>query len=151
VIDKIVSGGQTGADRAGLDWVIKTGIPHGGWCPKGRKAEDGAIPLRYNLQETSTANYLQRTEQNVIDSDGTVIFSIKPELIGGSKRTLDFAMKHKKPVLLICAIASDPVKMLRDFVTGFGITTLNVAGPRASSEPTIAKFVTKVLEEACPT
>jgi hypothetical protein len=148
VITKIVSGGQTGGDRAALDFAISRGIPHGGWCPKGRKAEDGRIPPHYNLQETSTANYLQRTKQNVIDSDGTVIFSIKPVLVGGSKRTLDFALKHHKPPLLVCSIARDAPGLLREFVRGCGIKTLNVAGSRASSEPTIAEFVKKVLNEA---
>ena len=150
MIEKIVSGGQTGADRAALDWAIRRGIPHGGWCPKGRLAEDGPIPSKYELQETTTKNYLQRTEQNVIDSDGTVIFSIKPELTGGSKRTFDFALKYKRPVLLICPLANDPGKMLRDFVRGCEIRTLNVAGPRASNEPAIADFVMRVLDEAVP-
>ena len=75
-VEKIVSGGQTGADRAGLDFAIAHGIPHGGWCPKGRKAEDGTIPERYGLSETSRADYLQRTEANVRESDGTVIFTV---------------------------------------------------------------------------
>jgi hypothetical protein len=83
---KITSGGQTGADRAGLDWAIKNGIDHGGWCPKGRKAEDGTIQGQYQLQEASSGNYLQRTEWNVRDSDGTVIFSIGEELTGDPER-----------------------------------------------------------------
>ena len=73
---KIISGGQTGADRAALEFAIKQGIPHGGWCPKGRRSEDGQIDAKYQLQETPSSNYLQRTEWNVRDSDGTVIFSI---------------------------------------------------------------------------
>jgi hypothetical protein len=73
---KIVSGSQTGADRAALDWAIEHGIPHGSWCPKGRWAEDGPIDGRYQLQETSTENYVQRTKWNARDSDGTVVFSI---------------------------------------------------------------------------
>jgi hypothetical protein len=150
MIEKIVSGGQTGADRAALDWAISRGIPHGGWCPKGRLAEDGPIPAKYQLQETSTKNYLQRTEQNVIDSDGTVIFSIRPVLTGGSKRTMDVALKRKRPVLLICPVAKDPAKMLREFVRGCEIKTLNVAGPRASNEPKIADFVMKVLDDTFP-
>ena len=86
-ITKIVSGGQTGADRAALDWAIEYEIPHGGWCPKGRLAEDGAIPAQYRLQESQSKNYLQRTEWNVRDTDGTVIFTMEPHLSGGSKRT----------------------------------------------------------------
>ena len=84
---KIVSGGQTGADRAALDWAISRGVPHCGWCPKGGRAEDGPIPARYCLEESGSANYLVRTERNVVDSDGTVIFTLETELTGGSKRT----------------------------------------------------------------
>jgi len=87
LIIKIVSGGQTGADRAALDFAIEHGIPHGGWCPKGRQAEDGPIDGRYQLKETPTSDYAQRTEWNVRDSDATVLFSLAPELTGGSKKT----------------------------------------------------------------
>ncbi len=99
MIEKIISGSQTGADRAALDWAIEHGIPHGGWCPKGRLAEDCPIDARYQLQETPGSSYLQRTEWNVRDADGTVIFSITSGLSGGSKKTLDLAKKHNKPVL----------------------------------------------------
>ena len=96
-IAKIASGGQTGADRAGLDFAIEHGIPHGGWCPKGRLAEDGPIDARYDLKETPSSNYLQRTEWNARDADGTVVFSIGPTLSGGSKKTVSLAHKHGKP------------------------------------------------------
>jgi hypothetical protein len=92
----IVSGGQTGADRAALAWALKHNLPCGGWCPKGRKAEDGPIDSKYPLKETPSASYLQRTEWNVRDSDATVSFSIQPTLSGGSKRTMEFARKHNK-------------------------------------------------------
>ena len=72
--ERIVSGGQTGADRAALDWAIERGIPHGGWCPRGRRAEDGRIDRRYALRETPAHDYQQRTRWNVRDSDGTLIF-----------------------------------------------------------------------------
>jgi hypothetical protein len=75
MINKIISGGQTGADRAALDFALKFNIPHGGWIPKGRIAEDGPLPAKYQLQEMPTSSYPKRTEQNVIDSDGTLIFS----------------------------------------------------------------------------
>ena len=87
MLAKIISGGQTGVDRAALDVAIAMGIPHGGWCPKGRRAEDGTIPARYHLAETRSAAYRQRTEWNVRDSEGTVIFTISPVLIGGSMGT----------------------------------------------------------------
>ena len=77
-LKKIISGGQTGVDRAALDFAIEHDIPYGGWCPKGRKAEDGPIGSRYLLKETPTSTYPQRTEWNVRDSDGTVIFSLAP-------------------------------------------------------------------------
>lgn len=99
-IARIVSGGQTGADRGGLDAAIHCGLPHGGWCPKGRKAEDGAIPARYAMQEMSSTDYLRRTEQNVIDSDATLVFTLG-RATGGSLRTLEFAHGHEKPWLHI--------------------------------------------------
>lgn len=99
-IIKIVSGGQTGADRGGLEAALYCKIPHGGWCPKGRKAEDGIIPDKYQLKETLSSDYLHRTESNVLDSDATLIFTIG-KLTGGSLRTMEFAKKHEKPVLHI--------------------------------------------------
>ena len=83
-ITKIISGGQTGADRAGLDVALAHDFPHGGWCPKGRKAEDGPIDAQYELTETPSANYLQRTEWNVRDTDGTIVFTIAKEITAGS-------------------------------------------------------------------
>ena len=85
----------------GLDWAIWHDFPHGGWCPKFRKAEDGKIPAQYLLTETPSSDYLQRTEWNVRDSDGTVIFTLSDRLSGGSKKTLLFAEKHRKPYLHI--------------------------------------------------
>ena len=152
MITKIVSGGQTGADRAALDVAIAIGIPHGGWCPKGRLAEDGTIDPKYHLNETPASEYSQRTEWNVRDSDATVIFSIKPILDGGSKSTAELAQKLKKPWLHLSAEkeASSAVKKLSAFFTEYQIRTLNVAGPRLSEEPCIAEFVTRVLEaEIC--
>ena len=95
----IVSGGQSGADVAALDWAIAHMVDHGGWCPKGRRSEDGPIPPHYLLMETPQANYLQRTEWNVRDSDATVIFTLTDVLDGGSKRTAQFADKLHRPWL----------------------------------------------------
>ena len=145
---KIVSGGQTGADRAALDWAISRGVAHGGWCPKGRRAEDGPIPDGYALQETDSPNYLIRTEQNVIDSDGTVVFSIKPLLSGGSKKTADFARKHGKPLLHLHPGIETPGQQLAAFIRTNGIKVLNVAGSRLSGEPRIAEFVLAALKAA---
>ena len=152
IIQKIVSGGQTGADRAALDWAIARGIPHGGWCPKGRKAEDGPLDARYQLQETPRADYLQRTEWNARDSDGTVVVSIAEVLTGGSKKTVDLARKHGKPVLHISQaggrVAAEMA--LRRFVEENNIRALNVAGPRGSKEPSVAAFVNDLLESTWP-
>ncbi len=146
---KIVSGGQTGADRAALDWAIDNDIPHGGWCPAGRLAEDGVIDSKYNLWETSKADYLQRTEWNVRDSDATVIFSIKADLMGGSLATQKLADKHLKASLHLTSLQS-PVEnatQLRGFIRKHEIKVLNIAGPRASGEPELRPLVQTVLDE----
>jgi hypothetical protein len=145
---KIISGGQTGADRAALDWAIENAVPHGGWCPLGRKAEDGIIDGRYDLKETPTSHYMQRTEWNVRDSDATVIVSIRPVLEGGSRKTLDFARKQKKPCLVLSQAASrgDPAARLDRFLKENKVRVLHVAGPRASEEPEIGEFVKALLD-----
>ena len=150
MIEKIVSGGQTGADRAGLDVAIRWGFPYGGWCPKGRKAEDGAIPWIYQLTETPSASYLQRTEWNVRDSDATVIFTIAATLTGGSKRTEEFAAKHRKPCLHLPRQGGsyEPVQVLQRFVEANSVAVLNVAGTRGSKEPDVWKFAYEALEAA---
>lgn len=149
-VKRIVSGGQTGADRAALDFAIEHGIPHGGWCPQGRRSEDGEIGDGYVLKETPTAYYTQRTEWNVRDSDGTVIFSISPALSGGSKATSEFAARLGKPWLHLSeqADGTEAVERLRVFVAKHNILVLNVAGPRSSNEPDVAAFVTSVLRQA---
>jgi hypothetical protein len=119
---KIVSGGQTGADRAALDWALAHGVPCGGWCPKGRKAEDGPIDPKYPLKETPSSSYLQRTEWNVRDSDATVLFSTESDLTGGSKRTMEFARKHKKPRLHLCAEDSAAADKLKAFTEEYRVT-----------------------------
>jgi hypothetical protein len=146
VLQKIVSGGQTGADRAALDFAMEHGIPHGGWCPKGRLAEDGPIDARYQLNETPSTSYSQRTEWNVRDSDGTVVFSIQAKLSGGSKQTVALAHKHRKPVLHLSRSGGPPEMKLLRFITENRIQVLNVAGPRASKEREVAAFVREVLE-----
>jgi hypothetical protein len=134
-IPKIVSGGQTRADRAALDWALSCGIECGGWCPKARKAEDVPIPSKYPLVETPSPNYVQRTEWNVRDTDGTVIISIAEILSGGSKKTLEFAQKHGKPCLHIHSGMKDAGKGLLDFVIQNESKTLNVPDPRPARSP----------------
>jgi hypothetical protein len=147
---RIVSGGQTGADRAALDWAIARGIPHGGWCPRGRKAEDGEIPRRYRLKETPSESYLERTEWNVRDSDGTVILSLTTTLTGGSRRTAELAGQYGKPWLHLAQDEDrgDAGERLLRFVREHDIRILNVAGPRASTEPAVGEFVRAILDQA---
>lgn len=146
---KIISGGQTGADRAGLDFAIAHEIPHGGWCPKGRRAEDGKIDEKYLLKETPNSNYLQRNEWNVRDSDATVIFTMTATLGTGSKKTQDYAKKQKKPVLhLARSMAGDHGRVLNSFLNAHRVKTLNIAGSRGSNEPEVAEFVAGVLAKA---
>src|SRR5436190_22845855 len=115
---KIISGGQTGADRAALDWAVKNDIPHGGWCPRGRKAEDGPIDSRYDLRETQKSSYVQRTEWNVRDSDATVIFVLDPILRGGNRKTIEFVSQYQKPCLVLSKSVSipDATSLLREFI-----------------------------------
>lgn len=146
-IKKIVSGGQTGADRAALNVAIHFGIPHGGWCPRGRLAEDGIIDSRYQLTETSSEDAAQRTEWNVRDSDGTVIFSIAEELSGGSAKTQDFASQYRKPCLHLSRArdSASASRRLHEFIRANQIAVLNVAGPRLSEEGDVAEFVSTTL------
>jgi Circularly permutated YpsA SLOG family len=147
-LKKIISGGQTGVDRAALDFGIEYDIAHGGWCPKGRKAEDGPLVAKYLLTETPSSSYPQRTQWNVRDSDGSIIFSIAPVLSGGSKKTVDFAIKHNKPWLHLHQDSDNPEAALLKFIREHRIEVLNVAGPRASKEEGVAALVRRVLEAA---
>jgi hypothetical protein len=149
VIEKIISGGQTGADRAGLDVAISLNINHGGYCPKGRLAENGPIPMKYNMIEMGSAKYHYRTEKNVQESCGTVIFS-RGRLARGSKLTLDYCLRHKKPCLHIDFNFEDENKpnLLIDFIKESQIQILNVAGQRLSSEKTIYSLSYQCLREA---
>lgn len=147
-IVKIVSGGQTGADRGGLDAAIELDVPHGGWCPKGRLAEDGAIPDNYKQTETGSKNYVKRTEKNVVDSSATSIFT-NGTPTGGSKKTAEFAKKHGKPY--ICLDTEKPdletTERLIDWTRNLRNPQiiLNVAGSRESKAPGIQKQVAKIV------
>ena len=132
---KIISGGQTGIDRAALDVALSLGIPCGGWCPAGRLAADGTIPARYPMRETETADYAARTERNVNEAHGTIILHPGLPLRGGTRTTADFCAQHGKPLLLIDAgrgLAAEAAEQLAIFVRQKQIDVLNVAGPRAS-------------------
>lgn len=144
----IVSGGQTGADRAALDFAIRSGVPHDGWCPRGRLAEDGPLDARYHLRESPSAAYAQRTEWNVRDSDATVLFTTRSELTGGTKLTGELAERMGKPLLHLCADECGPLEaaaQLRKFLVENAVERLNVAGPRASQDADVAAYVDGVL------
>jgi hypothetical protein len=150
---RIISGGQTGADRAALDFAIAAGIPHGGWCPRGRRATDGPIPARYHLRETESAGYLSRTKQNVRDADATVVFTLAPAATGGSAKTLAFAVRVGKPCLHLTPDDPAPATRLRAFLARHGVRCLNVAGSREEKEPGLARWVQQTLAAAfgpCP-
>lgn len=150
MIEKIISGGQTGADRAALNFALKFYMPHGGWIPKGRITEDGPLPDRYLLQEMPTASYPARTEQNVIDSDGTVIFS-RGKPTGDTDYTRQMVLGHKRQLLHIdlnLRSSYDAAHLLLSWIDLQHIKILNVAGPRASKDPAIYNDVFRILEMA---
>jgi len=133
---KIISGGQTGVDRAALDAALESGVSVGGWCPQGRKAEDGPIAEKYPLQELPDSGYKKRTLKNVQDSDATVIIYFE-SISGGTEKTLLYCLNEKKPYLLIDggSITQDIAsKQIKYFIDENQISLLNVAGPRASTE-----------------
>lgn len=134
MLEKIVTGGQTGVDRAALDVALELGFPTGGWCPKGRKAEDGRIDDHYPLRETPRRPYRQRTEWNVRDSDGTLILATG-EPTGGTLLTLRFAEEWKKPFFRVDFADPPGIDSLQKQLTAKAVRVLNIAGPRESTEP----------------
>jgi len=142
---KIVSGGQTGVDRAALDAAQAHDVPVGGWCPKGRRAEDGTIPERYPLKETPLEAYEQRTAWNVRDSDGTLIIT-RDALEGGTALTMNEARRQGRPVLHVRVTDPVPVPMIRAWGEDHDIRVLNVAGPRASEEENIYDEARAIVE-----
>ena len=150
MIKKVISCGQTGADRAALDVAIALGIPHGGWIPKGRITEKGPLPEKYRLQEMPTDSYQKRTEQNVIDSDGTLIVA-RGKLTGGTDYTRQMTLKHKKQLLGIDLDQTDlynAASLVASWIKLRRIEILNVAGPRASKDRQIYSDVINILERA---
>ncbi len=150
-VERIVSGGQTGVDRAGLDAAILMGLAHGGWCPRGRLAEDGRIPPEYRLEETRSADYPARTEQNVIDSDATLIL-YRGRLFGGTDLTCRLAAKHARPLLVVNLQNEPGVSQVHRWLAKHDVRVLNVAGPRESSANGIRdqalEFLCRVFEPA---
>lgn len=157
-VKKIVSGGQTGVDRGGLDAAIALGLPHGGWCPRGRRAEDGPIDAGYRLQTTTSADYRVRTRRNVLHSDGTLLFCSGP-LSGGTRLTATFAVCCSRPYHIVdfSAFASGAdgetaqLHRVAAWLICEEIGVLNIAGPRESRQRGIAhrteRFLCRLLSE----
>ncbi len=133
---RIVSGGQTGVDRAALDVALALGLPCGGWCPRDRRAEDGAIPARYPLQETPSPEYAQRTAWNVRDADATLVLT-RGRPAGGTALTIAIARRLRRPLRVVdLARKADPADVGRWIaIAAQEAGTLNVAGPRESQQP----------------
>lgn len=148
---RIISGGQTGADRAALDFALYYGISCGGYCPRDRKAEDGPIPELYQLKELNSANYSDRTKKNIEASDGTLIFKAQPKLDRGSHLTLEYCKKIRKP-WFIYHLSRNPDQSnyeLYNWIKDQGIITLNIAGNRESLAPGIYRLTYDVLVSFC--
>lgn len=148
---RVVSGGQTGVDQAALDVAIALEMPHSGWIPAGRWTEDGPLPDRYqNMRQTQTSAPAERTERNVIDSDGTLLFS-RGRLTGGSLLTEQLAERHGRPCLCIDLSSSANKDMVvvaarvRSWLETNKIRSLNVAGPRHSKDPEIYSDTKRAL------
>ena len=141
---RIFSGGQTGVDRAALDVAIELGLEHGGWCPQGRRAEDGRIHPRYRLWETDDKDYSSRTRLNVADTDGTLLLN-RGKLEGGSELTAQLAEQLQKPLLLVNLDHPVDAGIFKEWLNRHRIDTLNIAGPRESKQPGIYQQAVNLL------
>lgn len=146
-LKKIISGGETGVDRAGLDIALELQFDHGGSCPRNRRSEDGSIPLLYTLQEMSDTDFLVPTRKNVDDSDGTLILYYE-KMSGGTRYTFEYAQKSGKPVFSLDGSQSIiPIRAFNEWLDQNQIETLNIAGPRASKAPLLEKISRKILRD----
>ena len=153
IVEKIVSGGQTGVDRAALDTALALGISCGGWCPKGRRAEDGPIPARYKLRETAGADYAERTRLNVRDSDGTLVLvrgAAPGSTGGGTGLTIDIAAELGRPIHIVDLETPETAKNVaatRAWLASAGVRVVNVAGPRESEARGVAAAAASFLAD----
>lgn len=144
MISVICSGGQAGADRGGLDAAIAVGLLHRGWCPKGRRAEDGVISPQYLLQECWSSDYLVRTELNVIDSDATILFTRDGSVLTpGTRKTAELCARHGKGVVKFGLDLSDEV--ITNFILALSYRVVNIAGSRESKVPGIQERVKGIM------
>ncbi len=146
-LSKIISGGQTGVHRGALDAALAADFPCGGWCPSGRKAEDGPITAKYPVEELFGADYEQRTRRNVLDSDGTLILFFE-ELSGGTLKTFQYCEHLRRPVLkinLTNTLVDQAATEVMDFIRREQIGCLNIAGPRGSRAPDAAQITTEIV------
>ena len=146
MLTKIVSGGQTGVDRGALDAALELDFDCGGWCPLGRRAEDGPIAVRYPLTESESPRYEPRTEQNIVDSDATLIIT-GGRLEGGTRLTLELALQQNKPCLVIDLRQPLEFDQIKNWLNALNISILNIAGPRESKQPGIAEKTQKLVVE----
>jgi hypothetical protein len=146
MLTKIISGGQTGVDRAALDVALERGLACGGWCPRGRRAEDGRLPAHYPLRETPSWIYPQRTEWNVRDADATLVLTQGPPR-GGTGLTIGLAARLGKPCLFVDLGTPPSISSIVQWVTANRVHVLNVAGPRASECPGIYDQAVELLRE----
>ena len=140
----IISGAQTGVDQAALDFALQHSIKCSGWCPLGRRSENGVIPDKYPVIETNSFVYPVRTRKNIEDSDASIIFS-ENKLKGGTKLTFDYATKINKPVLCITKKTSYPTRKITNWLNNIKPNILNIAGPRFKYSPRLYNFVIKLL------
>ena len=153
MLEKIVSGAQTGVDRGALDAALDRGLPVGGWIPKGRRAEDGTVPARYGpMREAPTSAYPWRTERNVIDSDATLVLAPDPAcLSSGTRKTVDLAARHGKPSRVSpLAFPFPDLPATASWLAAHAVRVLNVAGPRESKHPGVQAlaraYVSRLLD-----
>lgn len=144
--ERVVSGGQTGVDQAALTAALTLAIPHGGWCPQGRRCETGLIPSQFLLTEMPSPSYTARTRQNVIDSDATLIL-YRGDLSGGTLLTSQIAQELKRPLFILDLEIPVEIDQPRRWLKQFSVVTLNIAGPRESTCPGISQQACRVLTE----
>lgn len=145
---RIVSGGQTGAESAALDWAIEHGVDYGGFCPRGRPAAGGPLPEKYRLTETASGSPLISAERNVRGGEATLICTCKPGMNTDSRRIEGLSLKHRKPVLHVWRATpmAWTIRAVRAFVRDYRVTVLHVTGTRRSKEPAVLDFVREVLD-----